>query len=533
MLFLIFYGCSSITNLRGVSSKMERPEVVFETPLAPEVPLLFDEKDYKSRKSAKKKPFFTFAPILFPAGFNNELIAVFHQENRLFWQNTDSKEVKIPIDAWKSQENLRKEFLEQDIDSFINTDLGFDGENLRVRQTFIDPVNQKEYGSIEFEMAVIFPGQPDTKSKLELFKNDNKYKVLEEIKVPILKFVKRPDKNLQLALLRSTVSAHLNVTSSSSDTLFYLDGKEIGKLPIRRMMVPDGPHQISYKKPGLAAVNKKILTRSGEEVNLIHEWEDDLSVGSLKLFSFPRGLKVTWNKEMKGETPFYLYGINPGKYKMEFSKFHESKQINIPIREFDVEVDTKNTSALVFPLELYDSFSATAVDLWQPVQGGVNVNYSGSLTFENRSGLVIEKPKGIVSQPIIPDSLDITSAFFLPSEMGSGNVSFSLMTRNSIFTIEADKEKVFLYKFPSNGNSIAAYAYNSQVSEQDRKFRFITHKEKNTIQIYLKDTKIYEDSIDFLDTWKISILLRGNASPKVNALRYLYIQYPKYIQLLK
>ena len=218
---------------------------------------------------------------------------------------------------------------------------------------------------------------------------------------------------------------------------------------------------------------------------------------------------------------------------MEFSKFHESKQINIPIREFDVEVDTKNTSALVFPLELYDSFSATAVDLWQPVQGGVNVNYSGSLTFENRSGLVIEKPKGIVSQPIIPDSLDITSAFFLPSEMGSGNVSFSLMTRNSIFTIEADKEKVFLYKFPSNGNSIAAYAYNSQVSEQDRKFRFITNKEKNTIQIYLKDTKIYEDSIDFLDTWKISILLRGNASPKVNALRYLYIQYPKYIQLLK
>ena len=155
MLFLIFYGCSSITNLRGVSSKMERPEVVFETPLAPEVPLLFDEKDYKSRKSAKKKPFFTFAPILFPAGFNNELIAVFHQENRLFWQNTDSKEVKIPIDAWKSQENLRKEFLEQDIDSFINTDLGFDGENLRVRQTFIDPVNQKEYGSIEFEMAEI------------------------------------------------------------------------------------------------------------------------------------------------------------------------------------------------------------------------------------------------------------------------------------------------------------------------------------------------------------------------------------------
>ncbi|MBP7283001.1 MAG: PEGA domain-containing protein [Leptospiraceae bacterium] len=532
LLFTIL-GCSSVTTLTDVSSKMEKPEIVFETPSAPEAPLVFDEKDYKSRKSSKKKPFFTFAPILFPAGFNNELIAIFHQENRMFWQNTESKEVKVPIDAWKSQENLRKEFLDQDIDSFINTELGFDGENLRVKQTFIDPVNQKEYGSIEYEMAVIFPGTPESKAKLELYKTENKIKVLEEIKVPILKFVKRPDRNLQIALLRSTVSAHLNVSSSSSDTLFYLDGKEVGKLPVRRMMVPDGPHQITYKKTGLPPVNKKILTRAGEEVNLIHEWEDDLSVGSLKLFSFPKGLKVSWNKEVKGETPFFLYGINPGKYKMEFSKFHELKKTNVLLREFDVDVEPKNTTSLFFPMELYDAFSSTAVDLWMPVLGGVNVNYTGNLSFENRSGLVIEKPKGIVSQPILPDSMDISSAFFLPSEMGSGNVSFSLLTKNSIFTLEAEKEKVFLYKFPSSGNSIAAYSYEPQVNEQHRDFKFVTNKENKTIQIYLKDKRIYEDTIDFSDTWKISVLLRGNASPKVNALRYLWIQYPKYIQLLK
>ncbi|MBK8395596.1 MAG: PEGA domain-containing protein [Leptospiraceae bacterium] len=533
ILLFVIGGCSSVTTLTGVSSKMEKPEVVFENTVVTEAPLVFDEKDYKSRKSSKKKPFFTFAPILFPAGFNNELIAVFHQENRLFWQNTESKEVKVPIDAWKSQENLRKEFLEQDIDSFINTDLGYDGESLRVKQTLIDPVNQKEYGSIEFEMAVILPGQPDSKAKLELYKAENKIKVLEEIKVPILKFVKRPDRNLQIALLRSTVSAHLNVSSSSSDTIFYLDGREIGKLPVRRMMVPDGPHQITYKKTGIPSVNKKILTRSGEEVNLIHEWEDDLSVGSLKLFSFPKGLKVSWNKEVKGETPFFLYGINPGKYKMEFSKYHESKKSNITLREFDVDVEPKNITSLFFPMELYDAFSSASVDFWSPVLGGVNVNYSGNLTFENRSGLVIDKPKGIVSQPILPDSMEISSAFFLPSEMGSGNVSFSLMTKNSIFTLEAEKEKVFIYKFPSNGNSIAAYTYEPQVNEPNRSFKIITDKENNKISIFLKDKNIYEDEIDFSDTWKISILLRGNASPKVNALRYLWIKYPKYIQLLK
>jgi hypothetical protein len=200
---------------------MEKPELAAEAVALPEAPLVFDEKDYKSRKVSKKKPFFTFAPILFPAGFNNELIAVFHQENRLFWQNTESKEVKIPIDAWKSQENLKKEFIAQDIDAFINSELAFDGETLRVKQTFIDPVNQKEYGSIDFEIAVIFPGQPDSKAKLELYKSENKFKVLEEAKVPILKFIKRPDRNLQIALLRSTVSAHLNVSSSSSDTIFF------------------------------------------------------------------------------------------------------------------------------------------------------------------------------------------------------------------------------------------------------------------------------------------------------------------------
>lgn len=512
---------------------MEKPELVTEAAILPEAPLVFDEKDYKSRKVSKKKPFFTFAPVLFPAGFNNELIAIFHQENRLFWQNTESKEVKLPIDAWKSQENLRKEFKEQDIDSFINTELAFDGEILKVKQTFIDPVNQKEYGSIDYDIAVIFPGQPDSKAKLELYKSENNFKVLEEIKVPILKFVKRPDRNLQIALLRSTVSAHLNVSSSSSDTIFYFDGKEIGKIPIRRMMVPDGPHQITFKKTGLPPVSKKILTRAGEEVNLIQEWEDDLSVGSLKIFSFPKGLKVSMNKEVKGETPFFLYGINPGKYRMEFSKLHETKKTNILLREFDVEVEPKNTTSLFFPMELYDSFSSSASDLWQPVFGGVNVNYTGNLSFENRSGLVIEKPKGIASQPILPDSMEISSAFFLPSEMGSGNVSFSLMTKNSIFTLEAEKEKVFLYKFPSNGNSLAAYTYDPQIKDLYRAFKFVTDVDRGTIQIYLNETKIYEDAIDFIDTWKIAILLRGNASPKVNALRYLWIQSPKYIQAIK
>ena len=533
ILFFIINGCSSVTNLKGVSSRMEKPELVTEATIQPEAPLVFDEKDYKSRKTSKKKPFFTFAPILFPAGFNNELIAIFHQENRLFWQNTESKEVKLPIDAWKSQENLRKEFKEQDIDSFINTELAFDGEILKVKQTFIDPVNQKEYGSIDYDIAVIFPGQPDSKAKLELYKSENNFKVLEEIKVPILKFIKRPDRNLQIALLRSTVSAHLNVSSSSSDTIFYFDGKEVGKIPIRRMMVPDGPHQITYKKTGLPPISKKILTRAGEEVNLIQEWEDDLSVGSLKIFSFPKGLKVSMNKEVKGETPFFLYGINPGKYRMEFSKLHETKKTNILLREFDVEVEPKNTASLFFPMELYDSFSSSASDLWQPVFGGVNVNYTGNLSFENRSGLVIEKPKGIASQPILPDSMEISSAFFLPSEMGSGNVSFSLITKNSIFTLEAEKEKVFLYKFPSNGNSIAAYTYDPQIKDLYRAFKFVTDIDKGTIQIYLNETKIYEDTIDFLDTWKIAILLRGNASPKVNALRYLWIQSPKYIQAIK
>jgi hypothetical protein len=211
------------------------------------------------------------------------------------------------------------------------------------------------------------------------------------------------------------------------------------------------------------------------------------------------------NKEVKGETPFFLYGINPGKYRMEFSKLHETKKTNILLREFDVEVEPKNTASLFFPMELYDSFSSSASNLWQPVFGGVNVNYTGNLSFENRSGLVIEKPKGIASQPILPDSMEISSAFFLPSEMGSGNVSFSLITKNSIFTLEAEKEKVFLYKFPSNGNSLAAYTYDPQIKDLYRAFKFVTDIDKGTIQIFLNETKIYEDTIDFLETWKMRL----------------------------
>ncbi len=532
-LLFLFLQCSSVTSLKGVTSKMEKPDLAPEVIPVPEVPLQFDEKDYKSRKVSKKKPHFTFAPILFPAGFNPELIAVFHQENRLLWQNTESKEVKISIDSWKSQDTLRKEFVEQDIDSFVNTDLAFDGDVLKVKQTFIDPVNQKEYGTIDFEIAVILPGHPDSKSKIELYKTENKFKALEEIKSPILKFIRKPDRNLQITLLRSTVSAHINVSSSSSDTVFYLDGKEMGKLPIRRLLIPDGPHQVTYRKTGLSPVNKKILVRAGEEMNLFQEWEDDLSVGSLKIYSYPKGLKVAWNKEVKGETPFFLYGINPGKYRMEFTKIHDTKKINIPLRDFEVEVESKNTAALVFPMELYDSFLPSAIDLWQPVLGGVNVNYAGNLSLENRSGQVIDKPKGVVTQPILPDSMEISSAFFLPSEMGSGNISFSLITKNATYTLEAEREKIFLYKFPSNGVSIGAYTYDPQIKDQHRAFRYVTDMDKGTLQIYLSDTKVFDDSIDFSDTWKISVLLRGNASPKVNALKYLWIQCPKYIQLLK
>lgn len=536
LLILVLANCSSVTKLEGITSNLEKPAY---NPLDAPANALFipNPRDYKFRNKAKKKPVFIFAPTIFPGEFTKPLMTLFYEENKDLWTLSDATEVSIPVSVWSDEAKFKEELQLKDVDAVIYTEFFTYGDLFKVRQRVLDTINETEYGTIEYSVTVLKQeGEKPVKTtkKVEVYKTTNDFKVLEEIKVPILKIVNRPDKATLSKLLKSSVTGHLNVTSSSPETSFYLDNKFIGKLPLSDIPLDDGEHTIAFQKPGVSLVKRTMFFRAGEKVKLHHEWEDDLNVAAVKIISYPSGLKLSWDNQMKGETPLFMYGMQPGKYKVEFIQKDKKKDTNVVLKDFTLKLEPKRNNSLLFPLELNDSLLYTVSDFWQKALLPAFLPvFDRGLVLENTSGKDTQKWAGLNSNPILPDEIVIDGGIFLPQEMSDGIYTISFLGGDRTLTMEVRKEKVCVLRYDANTVvSSSCYMFKKDEKEKERKFSIYTKKEKEYYRVFLElgKTKVIDFLIDATEPWKVNLLVKDIPEGQSRFLKSLSFKYPAYIQ---
>jgi len=525
--------CSTVRIIEGKSFQISQPYFK-EAPEPKEEIRKQSSDDYKAREKMKKFPHFTIAPLVFPKEFTNaELRSLLIQELDFIWAKTSGKRILFDK-PWDNGERPLSDYQSADIDAVIFPKFSVDesSNTFQISYRIEDPVNKKEYGVLQANGKFIAPdsnGKNGKMKRLELYKDGSSYRFLNEIKSPQIEFETKPSKSEIAEILKKSVSGTLTVTTTSSDTTLFADGKEIGKLPLANITIPDGLHLLEFSKPGKTAIKREVVLRAGETKEIFHEWDDDMTLGAIKALSYPPGLKISWDGYLKGDAPVFSNDLSPGNYKIEFSRKDEKEKDRV-LGEQTVKVESKRVSSIAFPIELINGFDPSNESLWQVTgEGGIYPQFGKELLFK-KVGEPIAGWHGISTHPIIPDSLELQVTAYSQDEVGTGKIAITyFLDEKKNFTVELENSRISLYQFPSNGIAIANYEFKESNPEKGRPVRFVADKEEKLLKIYFGNKKIFETTENFDSLWRIALLVKSDNMPKSKTFKSLSLTYPKYV----
>ncbi len=129
--------------------------------------------------------------------------------------------------------------------------------------------------------------------------------------------------------------ASVDIFSDPVSALVTMDGKPIGKTPMRLSDVPLGPHQIEVRKDGYVP-----LERSFEaEPKANYEISVTLKpiVNSLRILSSPPGAEVVVNGEPRGKTPVLLDKLGSGTYDVTVKLNDKEQQRKVELKDGRLE----------------------------------------------------------------------------------------------------------------------------------------------------------------------------------------------------
>lgn len=531
---ILFFRCSSVTKIEGQTFRLEKPYVkevnkTIDSYLGEEV--AETGSDYKIRRETRKIPHYAIMPLQFPEGLNDVLIKLLSSEVAVLWASTNANKFEV------NTASLNEECKKNEIDALIYPTLTIEEEKWVLSQKVIDPVNKTVYGTLQ---NVLNPYVPEISAKKETFKqveiyHDGKsYTPVKSFSAPDLLWEGRPGKIEMAELLMKSIAGVVSIGSTSSETDFLLDNVNLGKLPIKDLKITDGMHVVAYVKPGKKPVTKELVIRGGENRNLFYQWDDDVSDSALRITSYPPGIKIALDGSVKGETPYFENELSRGKLSIEFllAKKNNSGQTElIVLGEQSLETIPGRSFSMTLPYKMENSFIK---DFWSPTGGdGFTVNLGDGISLGKKDQLDAGW-YGIISESILPDVVSIEAVIGEEKKIvGDFSISLFATGGKQIFTIEVKKERVSIYKFPSDGIALGTYNFKQEDSENPRKVKFVTNKKDALLKIYLGNTRVLETKIDFKNPWKIGILTRGEDFSASKVIHSMKIEYPELLKQFK
>jgi len=520
------FRCSSVTEIKEKTFKTEKPYIT-DVERSIDIPT-GKSNDYKLRTESREKAHYAILPIKFPEGADLTMVKMLEKEIFVLWEGAGGKSHQVSEEA----EKLAEECREKEIDALISPSFVLnDDKKWVLGQSITDPVNGEEYGKLQ---NIVVPFIPDGKNKtrdafnqIEIFHDGKNYLPVKEMNTPALVWESRPDKIELAQILKKSVSATLNIGSTSTETEVEVDGEKIGHLPAKDIIVADGSHEIKFARKGKKPVVKKVVLRGGETRNIFNQWSDDASHSSVKIISYPPGLKVAIDGTVRGETPHFENGLVRGKTSVEFLK--DSMNEMIVLADHSVEMVPGNNISITLPYNAEEPLKNK--DFWKPSGDGFDVDMGEGIRFQ-KSAALGPGWYGIVSEPILADSAEIEMVAAGKDET-DGIFSINIFDGTKVVTVEMEKERVSVYKFPSDGVSSGNYTFDKDDRENPRTVRIVTNRNNKKVKIYLGKSRVLVDNLDFNALWRIGILTRGESFSGGKVIKAMKIKYPELLKKSK
>jgi hypothetical protein len=458
------------------------------------------DSDYKLRKKSKKETHFSFSEIQFPPNFPELSRALFKEELHYFWSSKLHKEF---------QNNGSKDFFrEKEIDALIETKISVNTNGFLIQQIVKDPITQYIFGELEFPIEF---QKSEKKYPAILYKKENKINPLTQRNFESFGKINFPPVEKKDEILNRSKMQEVEISSSSAETFFSLNGKLIGKLPITSYFIQEGEHIFGFEKLGFPKVEKKISIRSGAKKKFYHEWNDELYNSNLRIISSPTKQNILIDKNQFGKTELIQNNFKPEYHTIEIFYSDSKKKIS----EIRYKFEPKMNISIFAPINFEDSFNLKSNLLWEETLPLEN--------FISDESLLFFKSGELISNLIFPMNSEINSAFFLASDLGQNEVSFKLFNEIDFLKIIAKGDSISFFSNSFIQKKI--YSFKTVDAKGTRPFKIIFNRQKSILQLYFDEEKVFERGWDFSRLYKIQILTHSETDSKISALKYLKFQY--------
>ncbi len=518
-------ACSSVQKLNEPAKIVQEP---YFRPLGESASVFIfrdSETDYRIRKSGHEVPVIAFSPIDYPKSVDKKLASYFNEEIGLLWKDVKYSGAKLPPEVWKVNQLLLEESKKKDVDVLVFGSVSETESGWAFKFELKDAVDGSSYG--EFEAIFKRPVSSEEVgawTQAIFWKSSDRVISLESRQTTVPVWDKKPDISRIKEAANSSVKGLLNVRASSGDTEVLWKGKSLGTTPLTNIPIPEGVQDIQLILKGKKPIIKTVQVRAGKKNTLFQEWEEDRTLGSAKVISVPAGLSVSIDGYKQGETPFYRSSLTPGAYQLELIK--EGVDSSLVYYEGVLDVKPDRVAELALPYQGAGLISEP--EFWKP---------SGDFGFSaiGPKGLEFAKKKnltsgwnGAYSVPFIPEELDLEGYFLLPVDHKEGLVAVTLHVAGLSIGIEAGKEKVSVFQFPSDGKTIGTYQYKDVDKDIGRPFSFRASPKNKKLSLYLGGDLVWEGDLPAGGLWTISVLTRGEEFREKSPLKDLKILYKGY-----
>ncbi|MCZ8156594.1 MAG: PEGA domain-containing protein [Leptospira sp.] len=524
--FGFLLSCASVSKIETLNESVPRP--IFRALVQGTVEPLPAKNDYKDRVLTKLTPSFVIHWSEMPTS-TLESDLNFLQDRIITSHKSYGTFVKLPI----GQKLSRAELQSKDIDLILDVKLETTNDLLSMQIKYLDPVLDFQYGFADFIFKLESEKERSKKNKrLEVFQDKT---TLIPLTVSVLEYwseVQSPKPTEIKAILDSAVRGQISIFSTSPGTTIKLDDKEIGKAPLLDYAILNGKHTLAFSKPGKDPQIRPIIVRAGKKNRIFHEWDDDISQGTIFLTSYPLGLDVIVAGQKKGKTHYAESGVPYGSYPIQFvrSKLNDSFEY----ANSSIAIRPRTISTLSLPFALEQGVSWEAEDFWTSSGGSPHFSstFTGTLTFDSSHDLPVGW-YGVFSQNMIPDRIVSNVNLGLADELG-GRIGFLISEvagKSTLLLVDKTDFHVISYSGgETEARILASYRWNSEDKEKGRSIVWETDPEKQLLKVYLGSTLVLEKPWDFKSQWQIAILTPHNSFFKGNPLRGIKIHYPDMIK---
>ncbi|MDZ4726013.1 MAG: PEGA domain-containing protein [Leptospira sp.] len=521
-----FLSCASVSQIETLKETVPRPvyRVLEHGSVDPSPSPL----DFKERITTKTIPSYviqwkemSIETVESDLRFLEDKIITAHKKYGNFVRTTIAQKI--------SAQDLK----DKDIDVILSVSLVKEDLTLKVSISYEDSILPLAYGNasyaFRYETEESFT---QNKKRIEVFQNKKSLIPLNTSVYAYWSELFSPNEVEIQTIMESSLRGQVSVYSTSPGTLITLDGKEIGRAPLVDYSVLNGKHTLAFSKPGKDPVARTLIVRSGKKNRIFHEWNDDISQGTVLLTSFPSGLDVIVGGQKKGATQYAEAGIPYGSYPIQFVRSKNNNSFEYA--NSSIAIHPKTITSLSLPYALEEGVSWEAEDFWNTSGGSPNfvTNFSGNLNFQKNQDL----PKGwygVYSQNIIPDKIESEVKIGLSQEL-NGRLGVLISEAggksNLIIIDKTDFHLVSYSASEAEASVLASYRWKSEDAEKGRVISWSTDPEKQLLKIYLGSTLIFEKPWNFQLQWQIAILTPNNSFLSGNPLRGIKIHYPDMIK---